>query len=125
VCGSTPPLHLATGRAVHRELDALNADDAVASGALLLDVREPDEFAAGHAPAAICVPLGELGARLDELSGAATVVCVCRSGARSAAAAEALTAAGYDAINLVGGMLAWAREGLPIVSSLGRSGEVC
>jgi rhodanese-related sulfurtransferase len=109
---------------VHRELDALDADDAVASGAVLLDVREPDEFAAGHAPAAICVPLGELGERLDELAVGGTVVCVCRSGARSAAAAEALTSAGVDAINLVGGMLAWAAEGLPIVSSTGESGEV-
>ncbi len=109
---------------MHRELDALDAEDAVANGALLLDVREPDEFAAGHAPVATSVPLGELGGRLGELAGAATVVCVCRSGARSAAAAEALTTAGYDAVNLVGGMLAWAREGLPVVSSAGGAGEV-
>jgi rhodanese-related sulfurtransferase len=109
---------------VHRELDALDAEDAVANGALLLDVREPDEFDAGHAPAARCVPLGELGQRLGELAEATAVVCVCRSGARSAAAAEALTAAGYDAINLVGGMLAWAREGLPMVTSAGGVGEV-
>jgi rhodanese-related sulfurtransferase len=124
VSPSTPQADLARKNTVHRELDALDAEDAVATGALLLDVREPDEFAAGHAPDAKCVPLGELGARLDELTGTATVVCVCRSGARSAAAAEALTAAGYDAINLVGGMIAWAQEGLPIVSSSGGAGEV-
>lgn len=109
---------------MHRELDALDAEDAVRSGALLLDVREPEEFDAGHAPGAVSMPLGELGARLDELADAGTVVCVCRSGARSAAAAEALHAAGYDAINLVGGMLAWAREGLPMASSGGGAGEV-
>jgi rhodanese-related sulfurtransferase len=124
VSPSTPQADLAPGHTVHRELDALDAEDAVATGALLLDVREPDEFAAGHAPAAKSVPLGELGGRLDELAGTATVVCVCRSGSRSAAAAEALTAAGYDAINLVGGMIAWSQEGLPIVSSTGGAGEV-
>jgi rhodanese-related sulfurtransferase len=121
---STSPLHVDIGRTMHRELDALDADDAVARGALLLDVREPDEFAAGHAPAATAVPLGELGERLDVLEGAPSVVCVCRSGARSAAAAEALTAAGFDASNLVGGMLAWANEGLPIVASSGESGVI-
>lgn len=109
---------------MHRELDALDADDAVRSGALLLDVREPEEFDAGHAPGATLVPLGELGERLDELAGARTIVCVCRSGARSAVAAEALTTAGYDAINLVGGMLAWAAEGLAMTSSSGGAGEV-
>ncbi|HEV3212451.1 MAG TPA: rhodanese-like domain-containing protein [Acidimicrobiales bacterium] len=109
---------------VHRELDALDADDAVRAGALLLDVREPDEFDAGHAPGATSVPLGELGARLDELEGARMVVCVCRSGVRSAAAAEALTGAGYDAANLVGGMLAWAAEGLPVTTAGGAAGEV-
>jgi len=109
---------------VHRELDALDADDAVREGALLLDVREPDEYDAGHAPGARSVPLGELGGRLAELSGATTVICVCRTGARSATAAEALTGAGYDAVNLVGGMLAWATEGLPITSGTGAVGQV-
>ena len=109
---------------MHRELDALDADDAVRAGAALLDVREPEEFAAGHAPGARSVPLGQLGQRLDELTGSHTVVCVCRSGSRSATAAEALVAAGYDAINLVGGMLAWAAEGLPIVTASGAAGGV-
>jgi len=109
---------------VHRELDALDADDAVRAGALLLDVREPDEFAAGHAPGATSVPLGELAQRLGELDLARTVVCVCRSGARSAAAADALCGAGVDAVNLVGGMLAWGKEGLPITSGTGGAGIV-
>jgi len=109
---------------MHRELSALDAEDAVREGALLLDVREPEEFDAGHAPGARPVPLGELSQRLDELTAAPTIVCVCRSGVRSAAAAEALASAGYDAINLVGGMLAWAAEGLPITSASGGAGEV-
>jgi rhodanese-related sulfurtransferase len=109
---------------VHRELDALGADEAVARGALLVDVREPDEFAAGHAPAAVHLALGELESRHDELPKDRTVVCVCRSGARSAAAADALCSVGYDAVNLVGGMLAWSKEGLPVTASSGASGTV-
>jgi rhodanese-related sulfurtransferase len=109
---------------VHRELDALRADDAVGDGAFLLDVREPDEFAAGHAPRAVSVPIGELEARRGELPDGIAIVCVCRSGVRSASAADVLCAAGYDAVNLVGGMLAWATEGLPVTSAAGGAGIV-
>jgi len=109
---------------VHRELDVFDAEDAVRAGALLLDVREPDEFEAGHAPGATSLPLGELGQRLDELADARVIVCVCRVGSRSAAAAELLAAVGHDAINLVGGMVAWASEGLPITTSTGGAGRV-
>jgi rhodanese-related sulfurtransferase len=109
---------------VHRELDAIDADDAVRAGALLLDVREPEEYDAGHAPGAQLVPLGELSRRLGELRADRTIVCVCRSGARSASAAEALTDAGFDAINLVGGLLAWAAEGLAITTASGGAGVV-
>ena len=109
---------------MHRELDALDADDAVRRGAVLLDVREPDEFDAGHAPGARLLPLGELAARTGELDPTVPVVCVCRSGARSATAAEALTRAGFDAINLVGGMQAWAAEGLAVTTAAGGAGIV-
>lgn len=91
---------------------------------MLLDVREPEEFAAGHAPTAVHVPLGELERRLDELGGSTVVVCVCRSGVRSAAAAGFLRANGRDARNLTGGMLAWAAEGLAVTTPTGDPGTV-
>jgi len=109
---------------VHAEVDPIAADEAAVDGALLLDVREPAEFAAGHAPGAVLVPLGELEARHGELPRDRPIVCVCRSGSRSAFAAEALVAAGYDAVNLAGGMLAWAVEGLAITTDDGRAGTV-
>lgn len=109
---------------MRRELDPLAADDAARAGALLLDVREPEEFAAGHAPGAIELPLGQLEARLAEVPRSATIVCVCRSGGRSGTAADALEGAGYDARNLAGGMIAWAAEGLPVQDAAGGSGTV-
>ncbi|HLH28699.1 MAG TPA: rhodanese-like domain-containing protein [Acidimicrobiales bacterium] len=94
------------------------------SGAVLLDVREPEEWRAGHAPSAHHLPMGELGDRLGEVPGDRTVVCVCRVGGRSDAVATALAAAGYDARNLAGGMVAWEAAGLAVVADDGRPGRV-
>jgi len=80
----------------------------------VLDVREPEEFAhgLGHIQGALLVPLGELEARLAEVSAQRPVVTVCRSGARSARAAAMLVKAGFaDVANLSGGMLRWRAEG--------------
>ena len=82
----------------------------------LLDVREPAEWAAGHVDWAVHVPMGQLHAQQDELAQDRTIAVVCRSGNRSAAVAEALRRAGYDAVNVLGGMHAWAAEGLPFVA---------
>lgn len=82
----------------------------------LLDVRELPEWVAGHVDGAVHVPMGQLNARQAELATDRTIVCVCRSGQRSAAVAQALARAGYDAVNLVGGMHAWDAAGLPYVS---------
>ncbi len=109
---------------MHRELDALGADEAHEHGASLLDVREPDEFAAGHAPGAVSIPLGSLQARRTELPAEGVILCICRSGVRSATAADLLVAAGHDAVNVLGGTLAWSREGLALVASDGGSGTV-
>jgi len=106
------------------EIDAVTADDEVGAGAFLLDVRNPDEWDAGHAPAATLVPLGTLGDRVAELPTDRRIVVVCRSGARSARATEALVGAGYDAVNLAGGMQAWAALGLPVVTDAGGPGTV-
>jgi glyoxylase-like metal-dependent hydrolase (beta-lactamase superfamily II)/rhodanese-related sulfurtransferase len=86
---------------------------------LVLDVREPEEFVGdlGHIHGALLVPLDALHRRLPKLLGYAEreVVLVCRAGARSASAAAILQHAGFGAVtNLTGGMLAWARAGLPV-----------
>jgi rhodanese-related sulfurtransferase len=107
-----------------REITPLQADEAIAAGATLLDVREPDEFLAGHAPAAQHIPLGELEARLGEVPRNGTIVCVCRSGGRSMAAAQILASVGLDGVNLGGGMHAWAAEGLAVVIPSGGPGSV-
>jgi len=85
-------------------------------GAILLDVREADEWSAGHAPEALHIPLGELEARRAELAQPRVVLTVCRSGARSAKAQTILIAAGLDARNVEGGMRAWQQAGLPMES---------
>jgi len=76
----------------------------------LLDVREPGEVAEWAYPVGLNIPLGQLGERLDELPRDTTIVVACRSGARSASAAEALNDAGWTAVNLAGGQIAWAED---------------
>ena len=90
----------------------------------LLDVREQDEWDAGHIDGAQHIPLGQLGTRVGEVPKGRTVVTVCRSGARSDRAMQGLRTIGYQAENLEGGVTAWARAGLPLVSAAGASGRV-
>jgi rhodanese-related sulfurtransferase len=106
------------------EVDAEEGRRLVESGALLLDVREADEWDAGHAPEATWVPLGEVEGRLDELPRDRRIVCICRSGARSRAVSDALTGLGYDIVNLDGGMRAWAAEDFEVVAGDGLPGTV-
>ena len=87
----------------------------VDGGALLLDVRELEEWQVERAPDALLMPMGQVKARVSELSPDRRVVVVCRSGGRSAAVTDALRAWGYDATNLAGGMCAWTAAGLPVV----------
>lgn len=88
--------------------------------ALLLDVREPGEWRAGHAPGATHIPLGELGQRYTELPRGRRIVAVCRSGSRSALATRSLREAGLQVDNLDGGMKAWQKAGLPLEPRGGR-----
>ena len=81
--------------------------------AQLVDVREDNELAQGRIPGTRHIPLGQLGGRLAELDRQQPVIAICRSGNRSARAAELLTAAGFTCDNMVGGMLAWQAAGLP------------
>ena len=96
------------------DLTATEAMAAVDGGALLLDVREEFEWDDGHAPQAIHIPIGQLGERLSELPTDRTIVCICHVGSRSAAVADALNRAGWTAVNVDGGMIAWAAAGLDI-----------
>jgi rhodanese-related sulfurtransferase len=105
----------AYGRSGPAELSAVEARQAVDGGAFLLDVREADEWAAGHVPDAVHVPMSQLAGRVDELPTDRTIVCVCHVGARSAAVADALNRGGWTAVNLAGGMVAWEAAGLPVV----------
>lgn len=77
---------------------------------VILDVREAEEWEVGHIPGATWIPLGELPGRLHELPQEREIVCVCRSGNRSAFATQLLATAGYKATNLRGGMLDWSGD---------------
>jgi rhodanese-related sulfurtransferase len=89
------------------QVSARAANTLIDTGAVLLDVREPVEWAEGHAPGALLIPMGDVQARLGELPSDPRIVVVCRSGGRSRAIADALRARGYDVVNLTGGMCAW------------------
>jgi rhodanese-related sulfurtransferase len=106
------------------EIDARAAKSLLDAGALLLDVREHDEWHAGHAPEAVLVPMGQVRTRQDELRLDRRIVVVCRSGGRSAAVTESLRAWGFDAVNLAGGMCAWSAAGLAVVTDGGGPGAV-
>ncbi|GAA4918962.1 rhodanese-like domain-containing protein [Streptomonospora salina] len=92
---------------------------SVPPGGYLLDVREDDEWAAGHAPEAVHVPLGRLAERAGEIPQDRQVYVVCRVGGRSAQAVQALNEAGWQAANVAGGMQAWALAGGEMVSESG------
>ncbi len=84
---------------------AIDARKLVAEGALLLDVRSPGEFAAGHLPGALNIPVGDLGRRAGELGAKdRPLVVYCASGMRSASAAGQLRALGFAAVHDLGGM---------------------
>jgi rhodanese-related sulfurtransferase len=88
----------------------------VPDDAYLLDVREMDEWQAGHAPEAVHIPLSELNVRAEEVPGDRDVYVICRSGARSAQAVTAFNDAGWKASNVEGGMHAWHAAGRAMVS---------
>jgi rhodanese-related sulfurtransferase len=89
---------------------------ALTDDVVLLDVREPDEWVAGHAPGALHIPLGQIPDRFAELPQGADVVVVCHLGGRSARATAWLNEQGYACRNLTGGMVGYAAAGRPLVS---------
>ena len=108
----------------HHSVPAVSAAE-VESDAYLLDVREADEWVAGHAPGAHHIPMMEIPSRLDEVPEVGDVVVVCRVGARSAQVVAYLRAGGRENVrNLDGGLIAWTVAGRPLVSEDGRAPEV-
>jgi rhodanese-related sulfurtransferase len=99
---------------VERDVSPRAAEALVREGARLIDVREPEELVEdGRIPGAEHIPLAQLSDRAAGLAGDRILV-VCRSGARSGMAADALRASGFDAANVDGGILRWERDGLPV-----------
>lgn len=102
----------------------LAAVELIQAGATLVDVRETDEWEAGHAPLAVLIPMSEVAARVDEVEKDRPAVIVCRTGGRSDAVAQLLSARGINAVNLTGGMRAWEEAGLPVVSGADDPGRI-
>lgn len=114
-----------TGRVFSRPQIPEVTADAVTDDMFVLDVREADEWTAGHASSAVHVPMMEIPVRLDEVPRDRDVLVVCRVGGRSAQVVAFLQAQGYDrAVNLEGGMFAWQAAGRAVVADDGRPGQV-
>lgn len=107
-------------------LPTIDVDTAAAlsDGTVLLDVREYEEWMSGHAPSAIHIPMSQLPNRIPELDRTRPIVCVCRSGNRSAQVTAWLRRQGFDATNMRGGMSVWSSFGHPIVNHNGNPGVV-
>ena len=97
---------------------------SVAEDAVVLDVREDDEWAAGHIDGSLHIPMHELPARLAEVPADGPLVVACKVGGRSAQVVAWLAQQGYDVANLDGGLLAWASARRPLVRDDGAPGGV-
>lgn len=96
------------------EVDVRTAHTRMLAGEPLIDVREPHEWEEAHIPGAVLIPQGEVPDRLDEIPEGPVLVH-CRSGIRSATVVDWLRANGRpDAVNVEGGILSWAKQGLPV-----------
>ncbi len=103
--------------ALPAEVDTAQAAALREQGAVVLDVREPEEWAEYHIPGATLIPLGQLAARVNEIPRDRPVLVYCRSGNRSQEGRDILLRAGFTQVtSLRGGIKAWAAAGLPTVS---------
>lgn len=102
-----------------RAVSEIAPDDGIE----LIDVRQGEEFEAGHIEGARHIELGQLSARAGEVDRDRKVVFYCRSGTRSAMATEAFTEAGYDVQNMEGGLIAWVESQLPLEPADGEVAE--
>mgnify|MGYP001217530859 CR=1 FL=1 len=97
-------------------VDATEAKALISSATppFILDVRQPDEYRAGHIAGAKLIPLGELRSRINELPQDRQILCVCASGSRSSLATSQLASAGLNPLNMRGGMSGWQNAGYPV-----------
>lgn len=105
-------------------VDVATARQLVDDGAFMLDIRTTREWNGGHAPFATHIASADLSTHMNRVPKTKKVVVVCRSGSRSRSVARQLHAAGYDVVNLRGGLMAWQRTGQPVVDRSGRPGGV-
>ncbi|NQE88873.1 rhodanese-like domain-containing protein [Nocardia terpenica] len=112
--------------AVPAEFD--DAEPFAASGsaptAVLLDVREDDEWELGHAPGAIHIPMADVPARAEELDYDSEIYVVCRQGGRSLQVAQYLEHVGFNVVQVVGGMVAWQKAGRPLTAEGGHEAKI-
>ena len=87
---------------------------AVRESGVLVDVREPEEYVAGHVPGAVPIPMSQLATRMGEIDKTSPVFVICASGNRSSAMTDLLRGAGFDAVSVAGGTGAWTRSGRPL-----------
>lgn len=97
-----------------REVDLETFAAAWHSGAAVIDVREPEEYQAGHVPGARLAPLSTLAAALPDVPDDRAVYLICASGNRSQWAADQLAGAGIDALSVAGGTRGWVGTGRPL-----------
>ncbi|MHB8145670.1 MAG: rhodanese-like domain-containing protein [Vulcanimicrobiaceae bacterium] len=98
------------------EIEPRDVAGHMRNGALLLDVREIDEWNEAHVRGAVLIPLGELPKRLHEIPTGREIICMCRSGRRSEKACSLIEKApgNVRAVNMTGGILRWIEQGLPV-----------
>ncbi|MEZ5076364.1 MAG: rhodanese-like domain-containing protein [Solirubrobacterales bacterium] len=106
----TEPAETSDGREIARD----EAQELIADGAQIVDVRAAHEWGAGHIVGATHLPLDELSARVAEIDRERPVILYCRGGNRSSMATAALAEAGFDAAKLTEGIVGWAAAGLPL-----------
>lgn len=99
-----------------REITVDDLDEAITSGARVIDVRETDEYVDGHVPGAVHVALGTVADHVESFRGHGPAYVVCRSGGRSMRACEFLHDHGLDVVNVAGGTTAWVLSGRPVVT---------
>lgn len=112
------PAEAAAAKGARRDTDVAAFKDVHAKGGIkLLDVRTPEEFASGHVPGAVNVPVDQVSASnptISALSKDEDVYVICAVGGRSSRASDVLAEAGFKAVNIQGGTEAWKQAGLPV-----------
>ncbi len=103
------------------EIAAADLRAIIDDGALVVDVRMPDEYEAAHVPGAVLIPLPEIQERHGEIPGSDTVYVICRSGGRSMVASQFLVTVGKAPVNVAGGTDGWIQAGHPVITGPERS----